>query len=184
MQKFSRHHLVRSESPQALNGFSLLELVAVVAVLAILASIAVPSFLGVTRDARISAAKTSLVNIMSECLVTSTLLGREALISELRTASTTLNPFGDRFGLNFTSDGFTYDTSLTSNQQIVASSGCYSIAAKSTTDRVVNGQAIGRYPHFMVQFANGTVRKTCLVDGASTYNDAGYCDTTTTPNSW
>ena len=184
MQKLSRRYHVLFESSQVLNGFSLLELVVVVAVLAILASIAVPSFIGLARDARISAVKTSLVNIMSECLVTSTLPGREALISELRTASTTLNPFGDRFGLNFSSDGFTYDTSLTSNQQIVASSGCYSIAAKSTTDRVVNGKAIGRYPHFMVQFTNGMVQKTCLVDGASTYNDGAYCDTNTTPNSW
>ena len=184
MQKLSRHHLVRTESHQSLNGFSLLELVVVVAVLAILASLALPSFTALLIDARISATKSSLANIMKECLATSLLLGREARISEVRVANSTLNPFGDRFGLNFSSDGFTYDTSLTSNQQITANSGCYSIAAKSTTDRVVNGKAIGRYPHFMVQFANGTVQKTCLVDGASTYNDAGYCDTTTTPNSW
>ena len=174
---------VRQKKRQDQKGFSLLELVVVVAVLAILASISVPSFLGLTRDARISAAKTSLVNIMKECLVTSTLLGREALISEIKTASTTLNPFGDRFGLNFSSDGFTYDTSLTSNQQIVASSGCYRIAAKSTTDRV-NGQDLGRYPHFMIEFSNGVVQKTCLVDGSSTFNDPAYCDTNTTPNSW
>ena len=183
MQKLSRHHLARSESPQVLNGFSLLELVVVVAVLAILASIAVPSFIGLTRDARISAVKTSLVNIMKECLVASTLLGREALMSEVMTASSTINPYGDRFGLNFSSDGFTYDTSLVSNQQIVASSGCYRIAAKSTTDRV-SGQDLGRYPHFMIEFSNGVVQRTCLVDGSSTFNKPKHCDTTSTPNSW
>ena len=183
MQKLSRRRHVLFESPQVLNGFSLLELVVVVAVLAILASIAVPSFIGLTRDARISAVKTSLVNIMKECLVASTLLGREALMSEVMTASSTINPYGDRFGLNFSSDGFTYDTSLVSNQQIVASSGCYRIAAKSTTDRV-SGQDLGRYPHFMIEFSNGVVQRTCLVDGSSTFNNPGYCDTTSTPNSW
>ena len=165
------------------NGFSLLELVVVVGVLAILASVGFTSFTGVTRDAKISAAKISLTNIMKECLTNSILLGREPRISEIKTASSTLNPFGDRFGLNFSADGFTYDTSLTSNQQITANSGCYSISAKSTTDQV-NGQAIGRYPHFMIELSNGVVQKTCSVDGASTFNDGRYCDTSTTPNSW
>ena len=184
MQKLSRHNLVCSESPQVLNGFSLLELVVVVAVLAILASLALPNFTGVIRDAKISAAKSSLVNIMKECVATSLRLGREAKISEVVSAKSTINPFGDRFGLNFRSDGFTYDTSLTSNQQITSSDGCYRISAKSTTDGVVNGKPIGRYPHFMIEFSGGIVKKTCLVDGVSTFNEPGYCDTTTTPNSW
>tara|TARA_B100000073_G_scaffold119033_2_gene96370 strand:- start:401 stop:964 length:564 start_codon:yes stop_codon:yes gene_type:complete len=165
-------------------GFSLLELVVVIAVLAILASVALPTFTGVTRDAKISATKTSLTNIMKECISTSIRLGREAKMSEVISASSTFNPFGDRFGLNFKSDGFTYDTSLTSNQQIIASSGCYKISAKSTTDNVIDGKPIGRYPHFMIEFSNGIVLKTCSVDGASTFNKPRYCDTTTTPNSW
>ena len=180
----SCEYSMATKSRQDQSGFSLLELVVVVGVLVILASVGFASFTGVTRDAKISAAKASLVNVMKECLSTSIRLGREAKISEIISASSTFNPFGDRFGLNFRADGFTYDTSLTSNQQITASSGCYSISAKSTTDRVVNGQAIGRYPHFMIELSNGVVKKTCSVDGASTFNDVGYCDTSTTPNSW
>ena len=165
------------------SGFSLIELVVVVAVLAILSSIFFSSYAVLTRDARISVAKKSLANIMKECLAKSLLLGREARISEIRSANSTLNYYGDRFGLKFMSDGFTYDTSLTSNQQIRADSGCYSIAAKSNTD-AVNGQRIGRYPHFMIEFSNGMIQRTCSVDGPSTFNEPVYCDTTTTPNSW
>ena len=82
------------------SGFSLIELVVVVAVLAILSSIFFSSYAVLTRDARISVAKKSLANIMKECLAKSLLLGREARISEIRSANSTLNYYGDRFGLN------------------------------------------------------------------------------------
>lgn len=51
------------------QGFSLIELVVVIAVLAILIAIALPNFLGVQRDAKISSAKNTLTNIIKECAV-------------------------------------------------------------------------------------------------------------------
>ena len=167
------------------NGFSLLELVVVVAVLAILAQVAFSFFYGVTRDAKVSAAKSSLVNIMKECISTSIRIGREAKISSIRSASSTLNPFADRYGLNYTSDGYTYDTDMTSSQKITANSGCYKIAAKSTTDPV-NGKHPGRYPHFMIEYSptTNTVKKTCLIDGATTRYSPGDCDPNRTTNHW
>ena len=175
------------------NGFSLLELVVVVAVLAILAQVAFSFFYGVTRDAKVSAAKSSLVNIMKECISTSIRIGREAKISSIISASSTFNPFGSRYGLNWgtgncvntSCDGYTYDTDMTSSQKITANSGCYKIAAKSTTDPV-NGKHIGRYPHFMIEFSSttNTVKKTCLIDGATTRYSPGDCDPNRTTNHW
>jgi len=49
------------------RGFSLIELVVVIAVLAILIAIALPNFLGVQRDARVSSVKNNLSNIIKEC---------------------------------------------------------------------------------------------------------------------
>jgi len=49
------------------RGFSLIELVVVIAVLAILIAIALPNFLGVQRDARVSSVKNNLSNVIKEC---------------------------------------------------------------------------------------------------------------------
>ena len=49
------------------SGFSLIELVVVIAVLAILIAIALPNFLGVQRDARVSSVKNNLANLIKEC---------------------------------------------------------------------------------------------------------------------
>ena len=51
------------------EGFSLVELVVVIAVLAILSAVAVPAFVGVQANARASAAKNGLANIIKECIV-------------------------------------------------------------------------------------------------------------------
>ncbi|MBO8204258.1 prepilin-type N-terminal cleavage/methylation domain-containing protein [Prochlorococcus marinus] len=51
------------------EGFSLVELVVVIAVLAILSAVAVPAFVGVQANARASAAKNGLANILKECIV-------------------------------------------------------------------------------------------------------------------
>ena len=54
------------------KGFSLIELVVVVAILAILAAIALPNFLGVSKDGQIAAAKNTLATIVKECAVKDT----------------------------------------------------------------------------------------------------------------
>ena len=54
------------------EGFSLIELVVVIAVLAILSAVAIPAFNGVQANARASAAKYGLVNIVKECVVLGT----------------------------------------------------------------------------------------------------------------
>ena len=54
------------------EGFSLIELVVVIAVLAILSAVAIPAFNGVQANARASAAKNGLVNILKECIVLET----------------------------------------------------------------------------------------------------------------
>ncbi len=51
------------------EGFSLVELVVVIAVLAILSAVAVPAFVGVQANARASAAKNGLANMVKECIV-------------------------------------------------------------------------------------------------------------------
>ena len=53
-------------------GLSLIELVVVIAVLAILSAVAIPAFNGVQANARASAAKNGLVNIVKECVVLGT----------------------------------------------------------------------------------------------------------------
>ena len=54
------------------EGFSLIELVVVIAVLAILSAVAIPAFNGVQANARASAAKNGLVNVIKECIVLDT----------------------------------------------------------------------------------------------------------------
>lgn len=57
----------RGGKVKANKGFSLIELVVVIAVLAILIAIALPNFLGVQRDARVSSVKNNLANLIKEC---------------------------------------------------------------------------------------------------------------------
>ena len=53
------------------EGFSLVELVVVIAVLAILSAVAIPAFVGVQANARASAVKNGLANMVKECVVRS-----------------------------------------------------------------------------------------------------------------
>ena len=156
------------------KGFSLVELVVVIAVLAILSAVAIPAFIGVRNNAKVSAAKNSLVNILKECLAAESSLLRSPVFNDIA-SSNTGNSFGDRRGLNF---GFTYDTALDSNTPITGTESCYRISAKSNTQDV-NGTAIPILPHFEIfldKSDNHKIKKNCIVATSQTINN-NYCDT-------
>ena len=156
------------------EGFSLVELVVVIAVLAILSAVAIPAFIGVRNNARVSAAKNSLVTILKECIAAESSLLRPPVFNDIA-SSNTGNSYGDRKGLNF---GFTYDTELDSNTPISGTESCYRISAKSNTQDV-NGTQVPILPHFEIfldMADNYKVKKNCSVSSANTVNN-NYCDT-------
>ena len=156
------------------EGFSLVELVVVIAVLAILSAVAIPAFVGVRNNAKVSAVKKSLVNILKECIVAESSLLRPPVFNDIA-SSNTGNSYGDRMGLNF---GFTYDTELDSNTPISGTESCYRISAKSNTQDV-NGTQVPILPHFEIFLDisdNYKVKKNCSVASAKTVNN-NYCDT-------
>ena len=156
------------------NGFSLIELVIVIAVLAILSAVAIPAFIGVRNNAKVSAAKNSLVTILKECIAAESSLSRPPVFNDI-SSSNTGNSYGDRKGLNF---GFTYDTRLDSNTPISGTETCYRISAKSNTQDV-NGTQVPSLPHFEIfldKADNYKVKKNCSVASAQTINN-NYCDT-------
>ena len=154
------------------EGFSLVELVVVIAVLAILSAVAIPAFVGIRNNAKVSAAKNSLINIIKECIVAESNLLRSPTFQDIASWDTG-NSYGDRKGLNF---GFTYDTNLSSNTPIKAEDSCYQIAAKSNTQDI-NGTTIPILPHFEVSFdsTSGIAKKNCSVVSPKTINN-NYCD--------
>ena len=156
------------------EGFSLVELVVVIAVLAILSAVAIPAFIGIRNNAKVSAAKNSLITILKECIAAESSLLRPPVFNDIA-SSNTGNSFGDRMGLNF---GFTYDTELDSNTPISGTESCYRISAKSNTQDV-NGTQVPILPHFEIflDMADSyKVKKNCSVASATTVNN-NYCDT-------
>ena len=161
------------EQDNSNKGFSLVELVVVIAVLAILSAVAIPSFVGVRNNAKVSAVKTSLVNILKECLVAESDLLRSPTFNDIGAWDTT-NSFGDSRGLNF---GFTYDSDLSSSSPIQPSDSCFRIAAKSNT-KDLGGVPIPILPHFEIfldKSDNHKVKKNCSVASAQTVNN-NFCD--------
>ena len=154
------------------SGFTLVELVIVIAVLAILSAVAIPAFVGVRNNAKVSAAKNSLINIIKECIVAEANLLRSPTFQDIASWDTG-NSYGDRKGLNF---GFTYDTNLSSNTPIKPEDSCYQIAAKSNTQDI-NGTPVPILPHFEVFFdsTSGVANKNCSVASDKTVNN-NYCD--------
>ena len=161
---------IRQKGIQENEGFSLIELVVVVAVLAILSAIAIPSFNEMQKRSMITVAKSNLISMFKECY----LVGRNATFSEI-TAWNTRNSYGNR-GLGVDTNGFTYDTSISSNTPINGNDSCLSIAAKSNTGQ---GSTTPLLPHFEIRFNPTTsgVEKNCIVaDIARTYNNS-TCNT-------
>ena len=96
------------------EGFSLIELVVVIAVLAILSAVAIPAFNGVQANARASAAKNGLVNIVKECIVLAT------------DTDTTNDTFASSTTANGTFNGYTI-TNTAGTPTVTGS--CYSATA-------------------------------------------------------
>jgi len=156
------------------DGFSLIELVVVVAVLAILSAIAIPSFAEMRKKSIINVAKQNLILIFKECYLANMDNGN-ATFSDINAWNST-NSFGDRSGLGFGSDGFTYDTGIDTNKPIGSSDSCMSVAAKSNT---ISGTSFGSLPHFEIKYNASTnvIEKNCQVDSSETFNK-GTCDAT------
>jgi len=156
------------------DGFSLIELVVVVAVLAILSAIAIPSFTDIRKKSMITAAKQNLILIIKECNLVNIDNGN-ATFSDINSWKTS-NSYGDRSGLGFGGDGFTYDTGIDSNEPITSSDSCMSVAAKSNT---ISGTSFGSLPHFELKYNSATksIEKNCQVDSTETFNK-GTCVTT------
>ena len=162
------------------DGVSLIELVVVVAVLAILSAIAIPAFGDMRKKSMITVAKQNLILIFKECYLANMDNGN-ATFSDI-TASNSTNSFGDRRGLGFGSDGFTYDTGIDTNEPIVSSDSCMTVAAKSNT---ISGTSFGSLPHFEIKYNASTnvIEKNCQVDSSETFNE-GTCDLTNQSGSW
>lgn len=156
------------------DGFSLIELVVVVAVLAILSAVAIPSFSDIRKKSMITVAKQNLITILKECSLVNIDNGN-ATFSDINSWETS-NSYGDRSGLGFGGDGFTYDTGIDSNDPISSSDSCMSVAAKSNT---ISGTTFGSLPHFELKYNSSTnsIEKNCQVDSTETFNK-GTCNTT------
>ena len=120
------------------EGFSLIELVVVIAVLAILSAVAIPAFNGVQANARASAAKNGLVNIIKECIV----LGTDT------------NNTNDTFASSQTANGTFNGYTLTNTDNTPTATGsCYK--ATATPDNASEST-------FTIELnANGSTTKTC-----------------------
>ena len=154
------------------NGFSLIELVVVVAVLAILSAIAIPSFSDMRKKSIINVAKQNLILIFKECYLAN-MVNANATFSDINAWNST-NSFGDRSGLGFGGDGFTYDTGINTNDPISSSDSCMTVAAKSNT---ISGTSFGGLPHFEIKHnpLTNRVEKNCRVDSSETFNK-GTCN--------
>ena len=163
------------------DGFSLIELVVVVAVLAILSAIAIPAFSDIRKKSMITVAKQNLILILKECYLADIGNGN-ATFSDINAWNST-NSYGDRSGLGFGGDGFTYDTELNSNEPITSSDSCMSVAAKSNT---ISGTSFGSLPHFEIKYNQSTnsIEKNCQVDSTETFNKGTCFTTNPTGSQW
>ena len=142
------------------EGFSLIELVVVIAVLAILSAVAIPAFNGVQANARASAAKNGLVNIVKECIV----LGTDQ------------DNTNDNFNSSQTANGTFNGYTITHTGNSPASNGsCYE--ATATPDNADEST-------FTIALnTNGSTTKTCTNPQGPT-TAPGCTGTAATGNAW
>ena len=126
------------------EGFSLVELVVVIAVLAILSAVAIPAFVGVQANARASAVKNGLANMVKECVVRSadeaTTAFADAQATQGNYSNYTMAAWSGTYGL---SDSC-YSAKATPATSIAASEAWFTIEMSTST---------------------GIVKKTCQAKG-------------------
>jgi len=160
---------VLSKRTISTSGFSLIELVVVIAVLAVLIAIALPNFLGVQRDAKVSTAKNTLTNLVKECAVKES-RGSQPTMEGIATATTDLNGYtitGTAAAPNIWST-FAAATNTTQGAPLnvlasstgaapAAAASCYGAIAKADT-----GSQLGSYAIFY-DAGTGRVIKRCTI---------------------
>ena len=137
-------------------------------------SIALPNFLRVQDDAKITVAKQVLINIAKECFAYRLKGNGRATVDDIKEASGRLNSYGNAFGLNFGAEGFTFDTSINSNMPLRGSHSCEILAAKSNTFGVSN--PVGQFPHFQIDIRSGSIKRDCVIDDPNQTFGLGHCD--------
>ena len=126
------------------EGFSLIELVVVIAVLAILSAVAIPAFNGVQANARASAAKNGLVNVVKECIVLGT--DNDSTNDNLDSSATFNGDFR----------GYTLQVRTGSGLTAASAGSCYQVEAVPDA-----GNSAQEAEFTIILNADGTSDKTC-----------------------
>jgi len=159
------------------TGFSLVELVIVIAVLAILTAVSIPAFTHITKWAKVANAKSNLMLIIRECISYKSLNGDANPTFADIPLGKTINSYGDSYGINFgTHDGFTYNTTISSDMPTRIDSSCLRVAAKSNSTNGL-GQTF-LFPHFEIYYDINLdkIQKNCVTQ-AGAYNKGNLCNT-------
>lgn len=143
------------------SGFSLIELVVVIAILAVLTSLALPRFINIQKDAKISQAKNTLVSILKECKVAD-LRGKSVLLKDISSANGKLSSYLLKSGTVLSSSPAFFNRSCFA----LSSQPLMNISAQTT--ELDPTQAYGLLPTFSItyNYSTGQVTKDCFYEQA------------------